>query len=541
MSEVRNTDERGYEENAAETARKTGKLVWVIVRAGFTVVFLVVFYALIAALLTADFGIIPLTDWFDSTFGVSIQEVIYTITMPMKGADTNFMESAVEYVREYAETPLLTGMALVIGAEAVSYLLQGLTLFDHKHHGSFAAMRRVFRIIVLVTCIAGLWPGVVYAESKLHISEYLHVRSQQTELYDDYYIEPMDVISSDGKTKNIINIYLESMETTYASKKDGGWQAENNYIPNLTYLANKNICFTGENGTMSGSHPITGTTWTMGALFATTTGVPFTFPVEGNSMDEYNSFATGITAIGDILDKYGYTQEFLCGSDGEFAGRREYFEQHGNYKVYDYYTAIEDGYIDKDYFVWWGFEDSILYKIAKDEITKLAKSGKPFNFTLLTVDTHHVAGYFCDECEWVYPTQLENVIVCADYQVAEFIEWIQKQDFYEDTVIMVTGDHPRMDILLVDGVDYYDRTVYNCFISKHPEDYDLSNTKSRKFTPMDLMPTALSFMGFDIEGNRMGLGTNLFSDVPTLAEDMGYDKLEKELSKYSEYYITKFN
>ena len=537
----RNKEEGNTNITAAKIAGGAGKTAWFLVKAAVTIALLAVFYTIIAGLLVADFGIQPLTDWFDSTFGVSIQEVIYTITMPIKGADTNFLQSAVDYVREYAEGPVMTGMALMIGAEVLSYLMQLLVCTDKKHHGSFAAARRVFRIVVLVVCIGGMWPGVVYAESKLHISEYLLVRSQQTKIYDEKYVEPLDVVSRDEKTKNLINIYMESMESTYASKAEGGWQPSNNYIPNLTYLADKYISFSGENGTMSGSHPITGTTWTMGALFATTTGVPFSFPVEQNSMDEYNSFASGITAIGDVLEKYGYNQEFLCGSDGDFAGRKDYFEQHGNYKVYDYFQAIKDGYIDEDYFVWWGFEDSILYEIAKDEITKLAAKDEPFNFTLLTVDTHHVAGYFCDHCEWIYPTQLENVIVCADYQVAEFIEWIQKQDFYEDTVIMVTGDHPRMDVLLVSDTDYYDRTVYNCFIAKDMESYDLSNTEKRLFTPMDLMPTALSFMGFDIEGDRIGLGTDLFSDTPTLAEEMGYDTLEKELQKYSEFYITKFN
>ena len=33
-----------------------------------------------------------------------------------------------------------------------------------------------------------------------------------------------------------------------------------------------------------------------------------------------------------------------------------------------------------------------LYEIAKDELLNLSQSGRPFNFTMLTVDTHHVGG-----------------------------------------------------------------------------------------------------------------------------------------------------
>ena len=42
--------------------------------------------------------------------------------------------------------------------------------------------------------------------------------------------------------------------------------------------------------------------------------------------------------------------------------------------------------------------------------------------------------------------------------------------------------------------------------------------------------------GVNIEGNRLGIGTNLFSDSKTLAEEMGIDKLNTELKKNSAYY-----
>ncbi|MCR5673054.1 MAG: hypothetical protein K6F87_05000, partial [Lachnospiraceae bacterium] len=54
-------------------------------------------------------------------------------------------------------------------------------------------------------------------------------------------------IKSDKK-KNLIYIYMESMETTYASREVGGEQPENNYIPNLTRIADENISFSDEEG-----------------------------------------------------------------------------------------------------------------------------------------------------------------------------------------------------------------------------------------------------------------------------------------------------
>ena len=48
-------------------------------------------------------------------------------------------------------------------------------------------------------------------------------------------------------------------------------------------------------------------------------------------------------------------------------------------------------------------------------------------------------------------------------------------------------------------------------------------------------------MGCTIEGDRLGLGVNLFSDRPTLAEEWGYDRFNSELSKASDYYIRNFH
>lgn len=58
--------------------------------------------------------------------------------------------------------------------------------------------------------------------------------------------------------------------------------------------------------------------------------------------------------IGDVLNNEGYNQEFMIDSDGEFAGRSSYFSGHGGYSIFDYYTAIDKGYIPNDYVVWWG-------------------------------------------------------------------------------------------------------------------------------------------------------------------------------------------
>jgi phosphoglycerol transferase len=47
-------------------------------------------------------------------------------------------------------------------------------------------------------------------------------------------------------------------------------------------------------------------------------------------------------------------------------------------------------------------------------------------------------------------------------------------------------------------------------------------------------------MGFSVDGERLGLGTNLFSGKKTLAEEMGYESFDAELSKFSDFYAAHF-
>lgn len=64
---------------------------------------------------------------------------------------------------------------------------------------------------------------------------------------------------------------------------------------------------------------------------------------------------------------------------------------------------------------------------------------------MLTVDTHFTDGYLCDLCDDEYDDQYSNVMACSSKQVAEFVEWVQEQDFYENTTIVISGDHLTMD------------------------------------------------------------------------------------------------
>lgn len=313
--------------------------------------------------------------------------------------------------------------------------------------------------------------------------------------------------------RNLIYIFLESMETTYSDVDDGG-AFDENVIPELTEIAQTNEDFSGADPKLNGGYSLAGTTWTMGAMFAQTSGLPLNISISANDMDTQDSFFPGVTTLGDILSDAGYTQTLLIGSEAQFGGRKLYFQEHGNYEMEDYSYAIENGLIPSDYKVWWGYEDQKLFEFAKEKLLQLSQGDEPFNLTMLTVDTHFEDGYVCEQCPTEYDTQYSNVMACSSRQVGEFLKWIQQQDFYENTTVILSGDHLTMDMDFCEDVpESYPRGVYNAILNSAVEPV---SEKNREFTTMDMFPTTLASMGIQIEGDRLGLGVKpLFRSAHT--------------------------
>lgn len=369
------------------------------------------------------------------------------------------------------------------------------------------------------------------------INTFVKYNLQKTNFYEKYYVDGSNVeIKFPEQKRNLIIISVESLENSLCSKENGGgWSYS--VIPELEQLATENINFS-HNEKIGGYTIAYGTGFTSGGLVAYTAGIPLITPATLKNSNSYmgnGRYLENAYTLGDILEKEDYNLEIMMGSDGNFGGRTQYFTTNGNYKIFDLNYAIETGKMTEDEKVWWGFEDDRLFEWAKEEATELASKEEPFNLIIHTADTHFVDGYLSDLAEVRYETQYENVHAYASKLADDFVKWVKEQDFYENTTIVILGDHLGMQSeFYAEHVDEeYERTVYNTIINSAIEP---KNTTNRKFTTMDMYPTILASMGVQIEGERLGLGTNLFSGEKTLVEELGYDYVDKELRKKSDFY-----
>ena len=261
-------------------------------------------------------------------------------------------------------------------------------------------------------------------------------------------------------------------------------------------------------------------------MTAQSTGLPLKLRLDNSDMlEEY-------TSIGDILHDNGYYNEFIMGSDASFGYRDLLLEGEAYDKILDYNEMIDMKYIPADYKEWWGVEDRKVFEIAKSELEKLSEKDN-FNLQILTSNTHVQDGYLDKSCSTKFEDKYSNSIYCTATEINEFIEWLKTTDYYDDTVIVITGDHITMQNNYFEEND--SRTIYNLFINTKSTFYNTN----RDFSTMDMFPTTLSAMNVKIEGDRLGLGTDLFSGRETLIEKDGYDKFNVSMSNYSKFYYEK--
>ena len=455
--------------------------------------------------------------WMFATWtNLSMDELVYHLTAPLDGTNTDMIW---DYVRVCAVPTILVIFFLIL-------ILIAWRKKEKVH---------LFRGIINLVALVGIIVMLGYTWTELGVGDYLKDQNTESKFIEDEYVDPTDVeVVFPEQKRNLIYIFLESMETTYSDVDDGG-AFDENVIPELTEIAQTNEDFSGADPKLNGGYSLAGTTWTMGAMFAQTSGLPLNISISANDMDTQDSFFPGVTTLGDILSDAGYTQTLLIGSEAQFGGRKLYFQEHGNYEMEDYSYAIENGLIPSDYKVWWGYEDQKLFEFAKEKLLQLSQGDEPFNLTMLTVDTHFEDGYVCEQCPTEYDTQYSNVMACSSRQVGEFLKWIQQQDFYENTTIVISGDHPTMDsdyCAEIDQEGNYDRRVFTAYINAAAYAQD---QQERTYSTFDNFPTTLAALGVQIDGDRLGLGTNLFSGKQTLLEKFGKSKVNAELKKKSEF------
>ncbi len=380
--------------------------------------------------------------------------------------------------------------------------------------GTYLAMRsRFFRALDIVLAIVLIWVNPLL--HKVRNSNLVASSSAASISLLDFYRKP-EIVREPRVRKNLIYIYMESLERSFADRTRFGA-----IYDDIAALESKGVSFLGV-------REITGTNWSIAGMVASQCGVPI-LPVGLNVNDataDRESFMKDITCLGDLLDRRGYKLSFIHGLKTNFMQFGNYYNTHGFDFIAgeDYYrgqfeAARED----------WGLPDDVLFDLSLQRIRALTRRGTPYAHFVSTMTAHFPNGKPTANCRKNLPNeehkQLFYAVRCLGYLVRDFYDALDREGLLENTIVVLGSDHLMPTIeRFTQGVDRQNTLI---ILDKDRQ----PATLHRHGSMIDVYPTLLEALGYEIKDRRAGLGVSLFSNGPALVERIGHEKLNAVLRR----------
>lgn len=211
-----------------------------------------------------------------------------------------------------------------------------------------------------------------------------------------------------------------------------------------------------------------------------------------------NMFGSKPMCLTDVLHQFGYEQIFFLGSSPNFSGKKQFLQLHSMDKFIGYKQLNRGSKYTKRRHTW-GVHDTDLVKEALTFLDS-RESTRPFHFLLQTVNTHQ-PGYTAPDCEIMDEAKpMLNAVFCADYAVGIFLAGLRERGYFENSVIVLFGDHV-MFATQANANDLGDRYIPSNF----GKSYFAFYVPGRAFRPRidtvgytpDYAPTVLDLLGID--------------------------------------------
>lgn len=384
--------------------------------------------------------------------------------------------------------------------------------------------RKSFKRFIPISLV--IFAGFILANK---VAIWSHLKNlEESEFFEENYKVPSKVVAPKKKL-NLVLIYVESLENGFSDTKLMG----SDLLASLNEATTKDYRFNNYQQT-------TGTGWTIAGIVSSQCGIPLksTTIFDGNTHGEkVKSFLPGAKCLGDILLESGYKNVFLGGASLYFAGKGKFLSQHGYSELYG---REEWSRIGESDFNDWGLYDDRLFKHAKSKLDALEKSKKPFNLTLLTVDTHFPDGFYSPTCTNKGFIDYKGIVSCTAEQITDFLNHMRRKGYLKNTVVVILGDHLAMQVPVHEKLDSNKhRTIFNRFITPN------IMVKNRDdLYHFSMFPTILYSLGFKFDQNRLGLGVSGFGDVddtyeiPRMDQSTFNELIAKSSQRYRELWVS---
>jgi len=323
-----------------------------------------------------------------------------------------------------------------------------------------------------------------------------------------------------AKGKNLIIVQMEALQHFVINSKMNGREI----TPNLNKLVKESLYFDNIYVQVAGGN-------TSDAEFMTNTSL---YPAKEGAA--YFRFATNeYNTIPKELKKEGYNSYALHAYGPAFWNRTEMYKAIG----FDTFISSND-YVMDEYIGWggWALSDDSFFRQSLEKIDVT----KPFYSFFITLSGHHPYSYFEDKQTFDVGkydrTYFGNYIKAqnyADAALGRFIERLKEMGLYENSLIVIYGDHTGLpktqakELLEFLGVD--DNKVDWIKLQKIPLLIHCPGVKGETISTtggqVDIFPMIANMMGFE---NYYALGKDL------LNTEKGYAVLRNGSVLTDDYY-----
>lgn len=352
--------------------------------------------------------------------------------------------------------------------------------------------------------------------------KYYYYQSTISTLYEEEYVYPQNIqYKFPEKKRNLILIYLESFEQNFSEAK----YYQTNLIPNLTALQQNG----GQYSLAANSYY--GTDYSIASLFSSHCGIPLRY-LPDRDIYATRYFVPNAVCFSEILHQNGYQTSLIKAADITFTNAHIFAKSHGYEEalgVDEIIRTYPEDQREALYGTFGGIKDEALFAYAKKHLADFS-SDRPFLLTLFSLDTHGPTSYSNPSCKKTF-NDIRDTFMCTDNTVNDFIAWLKESPYWENTTVVIMGDHLIPRPLDCSGRPH--RGIYNVFLNL-PDNLKINPHKA--FSTFDIAPSILDSLGIQSSLNALGLGRSLFSDEETLTEKLGYEQFNIKLQQKSEIY-----
>lgn len=321
-----------------------------------------------------------------------------------------------------------------------------------------------------------------------------------------------------AKGKNLIIIQLESFQNFLLGLKVDGQEI----TPNLNRLMEDSLYF-------NNFYQMVGQGNTSDAEFVVNSS--FYIPPQGAATMSYVD--KEVPSLPRLLQASGYQSATFHTNDVEFWNRGELYSSLGWDHYYDHkFFGDEDTFF-------FGASDEVLYRKTSEKLKEMSDEGQPFYAQVISMSAHHPFTIPAEKYKMKLPERYEGTFVgdyirsqnYADYAFGQFVDELKADGIWDNSLIMVYGDHMGLPIYSLDhddkelmkeiyGYDYAYANMLNIPLLVHGKGL-APQTLEQVGGEVDIMPTAASLLGVSMD-NNIHFGQDLLSQSYNLLPQRYY-------------------